>query len=41
MTKEMKALLYKVRLDKIKARGNHIKNPGVFKKVSRQLRKLD
>ncbi len=41
MTKEMKALLYKVRLEKIKTRGNHIKNPGVFKKISRQIRNLE
>ena len=41
MTNETKAMLYKVRLEKMKTRGNHIKNPGVFKKVSRQLRNLE
>ena len=41
MTNEEKILNCKVRLEKIKTRGNHIKNPGVFKKVSRQLRNLE
>ena len=39
--KENKALLLKVRINNIKARGKHVDCPGVLKKLERQLRNLE
>lgn len=41
MTKEEKIANYKTRLKKMEARKTDFKFPGVYKKVMRQLRKLD
>lgn len=41
MTKEEKVLTYKVRLNKIKARDEWWKTPGVVKKLERQIRNLN
>lgn len=38
MTKEIKKLLYKTRLKKIKSRDEWYKTPGVAKKLERQIR---
>lgn len=39
--KENKALLLRVRINNIKARGKHVDCPGVLKKLERQLRNLE
>lgn len=41
MTKEDKALIYKVRLNKIKSRDEWYKTPGVAKKLERQIRNCE
>lgn len=41
MTKEEKALLYKVRLNKIKSKDGWYKIPGVVRKLERQIRNCE
>lgn len=41
MTKEQKLISLKVRLNKIKARGNDEDCPGVRRKVERQIKNLE
>ena len=40
MTREQKKQVLEVRLNNVKARGKHIENPGVVRKLERQLRNL-
>lgn len=40
MTREQKKQVLEVRLNNVKARGKHTENPGVVRKLERQLRNL-
>ena len=40
MTREQKKQILEVRLNNVKARGKHTENPGVVRKLERQLRNL-
>lgn len=40
MTKEQKKRILEVRLNNVKSKGKHTENPGVVRKIERQLRNL-